>query len=226
MIFSRRTLFAIIAVMAILGGLSAQAEQIAESFEPYLELEFEAEAEAEAEGAEPPAKIEKPQPFVGQSAEPEIDLGGVGPIVREIAPPVKKPPQINLQERTFFAPRRDSQQSAQNSQIWKVFVKNFNKCAPGCEPVKYHAYRSPQVTVGCHRVGRALDVFGIKCDGKVYMAEAEMYKNGRFNEFAGCMKKRMVTLWRNGGRSNKTLNHWDHIHVSIGCKSAYGGNYW
>lgn len=95
--------------------------------------------------------------------------------------------------------------------VWGPFVKRLENCAPGCSPVNYHAWRN---TGGgsCHDVGRALDVFGFNCGGKVYWAPTQ-----KFAQIVACFRKSGFKVIHN------SANHYDHGHFSITCR---GGSYW
>jgi hypothetical protein len=125
------------------------------------------------------------------------------------------------------APPQDRSQAAP---IWKPFLRRFNQCAPGCRPIRYNAHRSN--TRLCHKNGRALDVFGMRChDGSVHMAINSGRTNGRFAQLVNCMsgpsrggfhlRNGLGCLWHNG--SAITEGHRDHAHFSIGCN---GGTSW
>lgn len=132
---------------------------------------------------------------------------GVGPRESEQLPP---------KEITRIRAANGAERSAQKAPVWNPFIKALKVCAPGCEPIQYSAYRGHGKT--CHRTGTALDVFGIKCGGRTYMA----INGGKYAEMVKCMKGKMKkVLYRNG--RDITLGHHNHAHFSIGC---YGGTYW
>lgn len=95
--------------------------------------------------------------------------------------------------------------------IWKSFIGNFKKCAPGCIPTRYGTYGKRRGK-SCHPSGQAVDVGGIVCGGKTHWA----LQGGRFAQFVQCMKPKMKTLYRDG--KHRTLGHHDHAHFSNGCR--------
>jgi hypothetical protein len=105
--------------------------------------------------------------------------------------------------------------------IWASFVGKFRQCAKGCVPYIVSVNRPG--TVSCHNGGKAIDVGGLVCSGKTYMA----IKRGRFDTFVGCMKGKMKTLYRQAHKLHLgiTQAHYDHAHFSNGC-TVSGGRRW
>jgi hypothetical protein len=106
--------------------------------------------------------------------------------------------------------RNNDERLAQRSPIWKSFIRNFNRCAPGCEPMQYATY-GHRDNLSCHPSGEAIDVHAMVCNGSKYRA----IDRGRFEDMVDCMRGKMVTLYRNGW--HKTKGHHDHAHFSNGC---------
>lgn len=125
---------------------------------------------------------------------------------------------------------------SQKAPIWKPFIRRFNKCAPGCQPIQYNSWRHGDPR--CHGQGRAIDVFGMTClengKKKTYMAIQSGRTSGRMAELGDCLtgnqkwqpyrypsKKvpgSLGCIWHNG--SGITSGHRDHLHVSIGCNGT------
>jgi hypothetical protein len=105
--------------------------------------------------------------------------------------------------------------------IWASFVGKFRQCAKGCVPYIVSVNRPGAVS--CHNGGKAIDVGGLVCSGKTYMA----IKRGRFDTFVGCMKGKMKTLYRQAHKLHLgiTQAHYDHAHFSNGC-TVQGGRRW
>lgn len=99
--------------------------------------------------------------------------------------------------------------------IWSSFYKNFKSCEPSCEPANWGTY-GERANCTCHSQGMAIDVGALSCGGKLFPA----IKQGRFNTFVACMKKKMKTLYHNG--KGVTKGHWDHAHFSNGCNTRCG----
>lgn len=105
--------------------------------------------------------------------------------------------------------------------IWAPFARNFEACAPGCQPLQVGIHREPNGRMSCHHSARAIDVGGMVCGGRVYTAMG----NGRFGQMVSCMRRRMPTLYRQAHKRHLgvTQAHYDHAHFSIGC---YGGTFY
>lgn len=119
-----------------------------------------------------------------------------------------------VEDQTFFTIF-----ATESAPVWGPFISNLKRCAPGCQPVNYNAYRSQRNS--CHYSGRALDVGAIRCDGKVYHA----ISGGKYASMVQCMKGRMKkVLYRNG--PGRTSGHNDHAHFSLGCSIPGRPVYW
>lgn len=118
-----------------------------------------------------------------------------------------------VEDPTFFTTF-----SSQSAPVWGPFIANLKKCAPGCQPVNFNAYRNQRNS--CHYSGRALDVGGIRCDGRTHHA----INGGKFASMVQCMKGKMKVLYRNG--PGRTSGHNDHGHFSLGCSIPGRPIYW
>lgn len=120
--------------------------------------------------------------------------------------------KIVVRYRSITAP-----QDVLNSRIWSTFKRNFEECAPGCQPIGMSSYRDPHVRPkpSCHHQSAAIDVFGMRCDGRTYTASKETsYRHGpegRFTDTVRCMKRKGMYLIYN------QADHYDHAHLSLGC---------
>lgn len=108
--------------------------------------------------------------------------------------------------------------ASESAPVWRPFMANLQKCAPGCKPVNYNAYRNQRSS--CHYSGRALDVGAIRCDGRVHQA----ISGGKYASMVQCMKGKMRVLYRNG--PGRTSGHHDHAHFSLGCSVPGRPVYW
>lgn len=124
-----------------------------------------------------------------------------------------------VQKAHYSAPSKKSLGYSGNrgGDVWSPFLKDMAVCAPGCRPYDANVWRHDGGP-SCHNVGRAVDVFGITCGNKNYMA----INRGRFEQFVGCMRHQgLIVLYRNG--RDITQGHHNHGHFSLGC---HGGRYW
>ncbi len=100
-----------------------------------------------------------------------------------------------------------------SSPVWGPFMARLQKCAPDCRPYNYRAFDN-RGGRSCHNSGRAIDVHGFMCGGKVSWA----VNGGRFAEISNCIRRSgMKVLYRNNA------DHYDHGHFSITC---HNGTYW
>lgn len=88
--------------------------------------------------------------------------------------------------------------------IWPAFYKNFMRCADGCKPGTIGTF-GERFNPTCHTGGHAIDIHGIVCGKKDHPSLSK-----RFDQFVGCMKKNMKTIYR-------SENHYNHAHFSTGC---------
>lgn len=120
--------------------------------------------------------------------------------------------RITVRYKSITAP-----QDVMNSRIWGTFKRNFEECAPGCQPIGMSSYRDPHARPkpSCHHQSAAIDVFGMRCDGRTYTASKETsYRHGpegRFTDTVRCMKRKGMYLIYN------QADHYDHAHLSLGC---------
>jgi hypothetical protein len=121
--------------------------------------------------------------------------------------------------------------------IWRSFAENFQLCKPkpNCYPVDIGTWGLRSVNpYTCHAQGKAIDVGGIACPGmKTARAGAA---TGVFADFVKCMtKEKKVTgadgktkivvmkhkIYRDFNKlartGDRTLAHFDHVHLSNGC---------
>ncbi len=139
-----------------------------------------------------------------------------------IHPP--KPPGVEP-ERKVRSPREPDliarnrdERKAQTAPVWPTFVRAFKRCAPGCQPVNYHAFGSRGGKRTCHTSGRAIDLHGMRCGNQHYASQGR----GRFEQMVKCMRRQgLKALYFNG--RDITAGHQDHAHFSIGC---YNGSYY
>ena len=114
--------------------------------------------------------------------------------------------------------------SITGSPIWPAFADVFGQCARGCAPGRLGTY-GQRSNASCHHGGRAVDIHGLKCNGRNYSASSS-----RFIEFVNCVKGKSYQgkPWKNifretkgscaGSNRNVTACHWDHAHFSLGCQ--------
>jgi len=127
----------------------------------------------------------------------------------------------------------DAERAAQSAPIWQPFIRQFQRCAPGCVPIQYSALRNSSRS--CHGGGRALDLFGMRCPDGTHMARQSGPRNGKFAQLVQCLSEGRINrvqrlgagqlgcLWHNKPHSDETDGHRDHVHVTIGC---HGGRRW
>jgi len=123
------------------------------------------------------------------------------------------PPPARLPIRTHITAPSD----VLRSRVWSSFQRNFEECAPGCQPVDMGSYRDPHVRPkpSCHHISAAIDVGGMKCGGQLYMARRETARpnngRGRFSDVVRCIERKgMRTMYM-------VADHFDHAHFSYGC---------
>lgn len=108
----------------------------------------------------------------------------------------------------------------ESAPIWKPFIRNFEKCAPGCEPTDYGTW-GKRGNRSCHPTGEAIDIFGMTCGNKHYPA-LNAPRNGPFQKMVRCMKEKMgmSVLYRDKDpkKHGLTKAHYDHAHFSYTCK--------
>ncbi len=178
-------------------------------------------------GPSPPSPLQSRTSFARSNALERSGLGVGGP------EPETNQAIINVRIRNNYERR------AQTADIWKPFMRNFQACAPGCEPANYSGLPRRSIPAA---PGRALDVHAMICGGR------QTYKainQGRFSQMVACMQQKgalafppisknnhrrmikgeLVVLFQNGDPMSEgvTQAHYDHAHFSIGC---YNYTYW
>lgn len=141
------------------------------------------------------------------------------------------PDQVTPDEQMQINAVNNAERSAQRAPVWRPFLRKFQQCAPGCQPIGYSAWR--RSSVSCHGQGRALDLFGMRCADGNHMAINSSRTSGKFARLVQCLSEGRINrvqrlgegqlgcLWHNG--PGTTSGHKDHVHVTIGCQ---GGRRW
>lgn len=193
-------------LIASVAPVSAREELVAET-EP-----------SEVASVEPVSIGVVPVQMAVAAPAPEVEPAAAPPRVAAPVRPQARPAGLGVPRRetprtpVVVTARNAAERQAQDAPVWDPFMTAFAQCAPGCAPVQYAAYGT-RGHASCHTSSRALDVFGMTCDGRVYLA----INRGRFEEMVHCMQDKMKVLYRNHPDRNVTEGHRDHAHFSIGC---------
>jgi hypothetical protein len=141
----------------------------------------------------------------------------------ESQPPCRNcsPQRRPTQTRITVSTRVVSTPSNMRTPVWPTFARNFEICAPGCQPARMGIHRPEDGRRSCHHSNRAIDVGAMICGGRAYTAYTS-----RFGQMVACMRRRMPTIyqqWHKRARYGDTQAHFDHAHFSIRC---YGGTFY
>lgn len=160
---------------------------------------------------------------------------------KEEAAKDEKNPAREKDERAelVFPKGKGPSQYLKSAKIWRSFAENFQLCKPkpNCYPVDIGTWglRSSN-SYTCHAQGLAIDVGGIACPGVKTVRSGSA--TGVFADFVKCMTKEKRVKGADGKMrtvvmkhkiyrdfkklaqtGNRTLAHFDHVHLSNGCLS-------